>query len=59
MEEMTMKTDYITASTTLPPYLAYPRFLLERFHLLPVLLRLCPGVLRRLIGEGRTRCHDT
>jgi len=23
-----MKTDYITASTTLPPYLAYPRFLL-------------------------------
>ena len=25
---MNMKTDYITASTTLPPYLAYPRFLL-------------------------------
>ena len=23
-----MKTDYITASSTLPPYLAYPRFLL-------------------------------
>ena len=23
-----MKTDYITASSPLPPYLAYPRFLL-------------------------------
>ena len=23
-----MKTDYITSSSTLPPYLAYPRFLL-------------------------------
>ena len=25
---MTMKTDYITSGSTLPPYLAYPRFLL-------------------------------
>ena len=25
---MTMKTDYIISSSTLPPYLAYPRFLL-------------------------------
>ena len=24
-----MKTDYITSGSTLPPYLAYPRFLLE------------------------------
>ena len=23
-----MKTDYITSGSTLPPYLAYPRFLL-------------------------------
>ena len=28
MEEMNVKTDYITSGSTLPPYLAFPRFLL-------------------------------
>ena len=28
MEEMNVKTDYITTGSTLPPFLAFPRFLL-------------------------------
>ena len=39
---MNMKTDYITASSTLPPYLAYPRFLLGMD-----LRQLVSGVLRK------------
>ena len=29
MEEMNVKTDYITSGSTLPPFLAFPRFLLD------------------------------
>ena len=31
-----MKTDYITSGSTLPPYLAYPRFLLGMNMFSPV-----------------------
>ena len=47
-----MKTDYITNDTTLPPYLAYPRFLLA------VDMKLIDRVVYAVLLDEATRSQD-